>query len=1274
MKLLPNAVRAEKEYKAILETYRMQTHERSPRPMLVTGLSFGARDAFYAAVIADLRALCPQNPVLCILPDEKEILKMQAILADTALSVAVFPMRDFVFYNVTSSREYEQQRIGVLCGVLDNTVDVVLATPDAALQFTIPAPILKKARFSLSSDGTYDLETLITRLTEAGYTRTELVDGVGEFAVRGGILDVFPSGSENPVRMEFFGDEIDSMGMFDALTQRRIEAVKCVALPPAKEILLSGEGHALLRAQIAARRKKCTSAVGAEALSGELEALGSGIEVGFLDKYISLIYPEKACLFDYFTDGEGHVSSPLLIEDTAAIRDRLTASEFHMREAIATLLEEGTISAKYAEYTRYSADLDALISHTQALICDTFSGGSRRLSGLFTFRTKQTVSYADAYETLREDILHYRQSKFRILLLAENEFSATNLQNALFDDGITATRLCASDASLDSLAVGVPSIYVTGVDDSCTGFELTESRFCALSTVAGSENAAYNRAVSRRAKAKRAKKSAAERILSYADLTVGDYVVHVNHGIGQYMGIETIRGIDGAAKDYVKLKYADNAAIFLPCEQLDMISKYIGAHADDGLLKLSKMGGTEWGKTKARVKAAAKSMAKELTQLYAARMRRPGFAYAPDDELQRAFESVFPYDETDAQETATSEIKADMMRPVPMERLLCGDVGYGKTEVALRAAMKAVENGKQVAILVPTTVLAMQHYQTVLSRFRGLPVHAELLSRFRTGAQQEEVLRKIRRGEVDIIIGTHRMLSKDVAFRELGLVIIDEEQRFGVAHKEKLKTLSQNVDCLMLTATPIPRTLNMAMSGIRDMSILDEAPGDRVPIQTYVLEYDELILGEALKKELRRGGQVFWLHNRVEDIDLCAGRVQRLVPEARIAVAHGKMDKEEISAIWQALLSGDIDILVSTTIIETGIDIPAANTLIIENADRMGLSQLHQIRGRIGRSSRRAYAYFTYPKDKTLTEIATKRLSAIKEYTEFGSGFKIAMRDLEIRGAGSLLGAEQHGHMESVGYDLYIKILNEAILDEKGEALPRKTESVIDLSVDAYLPDKYVRSGAQRIDLYKKIAGIETPEDISDILDELTDRFGEPPKAAHTLVRIAYLRAMASRAHIARIDSKNGFVFLYPEAFDVARWTACAKALMQSGVVEKEEPKSEAIKPVVPAGQTKLRGVATTVPTAKGVAIAPSSSASLPASGKFTPLARAAALAAKGKADAERGIVKASAPPPVAAIRLSVVNGEVPCIQAKIPRGDDALDTAEQIMEVFVGVEVKVKV
>ncbi|MGM9624361.1 MAG: DEAD/DEAH box helicase, partial [Eubacteriales bacterium] len=612
------------------------------------------------------------------------------------------------------------------------------------------------------------------------------------------------------------------------------------------------------------------------------------------------------------------------------------------------------------------------------------------------------------------------------------------------------------------------------------------------------------------------------------------------------------------------------------------------------------------------------------------------------------------YEETDSQITAIEEIKADMQRPHPMDRLLCGDVGYGKTEVALRAAMKAVECGKQAAILVPTTILALQHYQTILTRFRGLPVHTEILSRFRTAKQQEEIIRRLRRGEIDIIVGTHRLVSKDVTFHDLGLVIIDEEQRFGVAAKEKLKTISENVDCLMLSATPIPRTLNMAMSGIRDMSVLDEAPGDRVPVQSYVLEYDETILSEAMKKELRRGGQVFWLHNRVEDIDACAARVAGMAPEANIAIAHGKMDKEEISDIWQRLLNGEIDILVSTTIIETGIDIPNANTLVIENADRMGLAQLHQIRGRIGRSSRRAYAYFTYPKGKTLTEIASKRLQAIREYTEFGSGFKIAMRDLEIRGAGNLLGAEQHGHMESVGYDLYIRLLNEAILEEKGTAVPEKTESVIDISLDAYLPEKYVQSGAQRIDLYKKIAAVETEADKADIMDELCDRFGTPPKAAQNLVAIAYLRAMASRLHIRRIEAKQQTVFFYPVNFEGVVWAKCASLLTESGCDAAQA-----------AGTAAGRGAR---------------QASSGTQTRYaTPLARAAAMARAGNAAAKNTSVPGASKAPAGSqaagtsptsgaastIRLTLSAGQTPCVQARLPRGMALTEGIERVLGAY---------
>ena len=1245
--LLYDILRAEKEFSAILDTYRMQRLERNPHPMLVTGLAEGARDIFYAAMVTELRKLSPDRPVLCIPSDEKELLKIQTDLSEAGLRVMVYPLRDFIFHNVTASREYEHERLAALCAIQKNTCDAVLAVPDAALQYTIPRKILEERSFTIDIDLDYDLNGIVNALSDAGYVRCDLVDGVGEYALRGGILDIYPAHGTNPVRMEFFGDMIDQMGIFDPLTQRKIEQISECFLPPAREVLMTAGQKIELRALIAKQAKSCKTEAGKEALRVELEAFDGGTEPGFLDKYITYLYPEKECLLDYFADDEsGRITAPVLVFDTAKITERLTSSEWHVRQAITALLEDGTINPKYAEYTRWQADFSYAINRTPALLCDTFTAGSKeKLSGIFTFRSKQLISYADSYETLCEDVRGYLSGGYRLLLLAENEFSAKNLRDTLFDDGITANLSRAHDIPLTDLTPGVPMI-LSGID--ALGFELPESRFAVLSTYP--THSAYAKAVSGRAKKNKKKKSAAERILSYADLTVGDYVVHVNHGIGQYMGIQTITAVDGTCRDYVKIKYAGADALFLPCEQLDMISKYIGAHADDGTVKLSKMGGTEWGKTKARVKAAAKSMAKELIALYAARLRKPGYAFAPDDDMQRAFESVFPYEETDSQVTAIEEIKADMQKTTPMDRLLCGDVGYGKTEVALRAAMKAVENGKQVAILVPTTILALQHYQTILTRFRGLPVHVEILSRFRTPTQQEEILRRVRRGEIDIIVGTHRLVSKDVAFRDLGLVIIDEEQRFGVAHKEKLKQMSENVDCLMLSATPIPRTLNMAMSGIRDMSVLDEAPGDRVPVQSYVLEYDELILGEALKKELRRGGQIFWLHNRVEDIDSCAARVSQLAPDASIAIAHGKMDKEEISDIWQKLLVGEVDILISTTIIETGIDIPNANTLVIENADRMGLSQLHQIRGRIGRSSRRAYAYFTYPKGKVLTEIATKRLQAIREYTEFGSGFKIAMRDLEIRGAGNILGAEQHGHMESVGYDLYIKLLNEAILEEKGGTVKAKTEAVIDISLDAYLPERYVRSGAQRIDLYKKIAAIETPEDKADILDELADRFGAPPKAAQNLVEVAYLRAQASSLHFARIEAKMTTVSFYPAYFDGSAWSTTAKLLMADALPTAQEQKA-----------------------AEEAKAAPKPKA--PAPRYATPLARAAAIAAAGNTRAAKEAAAGTAPKTAAQkaaeeayippIKLTLSAGEKPCINAKLPRGMGLLEGMEKVMEAY---------
>jgi len=578
----------------------------------------------------------------------------------------------------------------------------------------------------------------------------------------------------------------------------------------------------------------------------------------------------------------------------------------------------------------------------------------------------------------------------------------------------------------------------------------------------------------------------------------------------------------------------------MPVEKLDLVSKYIGAHSDDGLVKLSKMGGEQWKKSTARAKGAVREMAKDLIKLYAERMRRPGYAFDADDDMQRSFEESFDYDETDCQLDAVSDIKQDMMRPTPMDRLLCGDVGYGKTEVALRAAYKAVLSGKQVAILVPTTILALQHFQTAQSRMRNFAVNIDMISRFRTPKQIQQSLRRLERGDTDIIIGTHKLLGKEIKFHDLGLLVVDEEQRFGVAQKEKLKQIGGNIDVLTLSATPIPRTLNMAMGGIRDISLLDEAPGDRLPVQTYVLEYDDLIIFEAIRRELRRGGQVFYIHNFVDSIDRVAAHISEAIPEARVTVAHGKMEKEELEDIWSKMLSGEIDVLVCTTIIETGIDIPNANTLIADRADRLGLSQLHQLRGRVGRSSRRAYAYFTYPKDRNLTEVAQKRLEAIKEYAEFGAGFRIALRDMEIRGAGNILGAEQHGHLEAIGYDLYIKLLNDAVLEEKGELPKKKEECTVSFKCDAFIPDKYVRYPGQRMTLYKRIALIRNRYDADDIADELLDRFGDMPIAVENLLEIALVRATAEELGIKQILEYTGEVRMYQSNLDLPMWQEMA--------------------------------------------------------------------------------------------------------------------------------------
>jgi len=1141
--ILIDSIRIDSEYKELLKAIKSLSSHASPKPVLVTGLCEGAADAAYASLIGDVTRLSDKKaPVLLFCAEEKECVRLKVFLEQHGIRVGFFVKRDLTLYNITASREYEHERLKVLSGILGGEYDAVITTPDAALEYTMPPDLLSANRLKFEYSQTdIDVRVITDALLNAGFARVEMVEAAGQFAIRGGIIDIFPpyatyididgnvAGGSVAIRIELFGDEIDRMELFDPATQRMTLTLDAIEIFPSREVLLNAEKKAKIKEAISAHASKCKDERALLEMSAEIAAIDGEVDINFADKYMTLIYPERASLFDYLK------GTPLcLLRGTSAINDRLKAFEWHSNQIVTELLEGGTIAPKYTDYAKPLSSFEVFLSNRPCLHFDSLGQGmnSKKLYAMFNFRSKHMVSYGDNYALLLEDIEGYRRGGFKIVITTPSEIAAKNLCGFLNEKGIGAViETAEGEFTVENLPRNLIMIVWKRF---IKGYELTSARIAVFSTNPESRDGALSAASSYRRSKK--KKKGTETILSYNDLAVGDYVVHENYGIGQYMGIRNIT-VDGVSRDYIDIHYAGSDRLLLPTDKLDMVSKYIGAHADDGLVKLSKFSTGEWGRTKAKTKSIVKDIAKELIKLYAERSRRPGFEFPPDDELQRDFEAAFGYDETEAQLDAIEDIKEDMMKPVPMDRLLCGDVGFGKTEVALRAAYKAVLGGKQVAILVPTTILALQHYQTISSRMRAFSVNVDMISRFKTPKQQAQTLRALKRGDVDVIVGTHRLISKDIEFKDLGLLIIDEEQRFGVAQKEKLKKMAGNIDVLTLTATPIPRTLNMAMGGIRDISILDEAPGDRLPVQTYVLEYDELIIFEAIRRELRRGGQIFYLHNFVESIDACAARIAKEIPEARITVAHGKMDKDQLEDIWEEMLTGKIDILVCTTIIETGVDIPNANTLIVDNAHRLGLSQLHQIRGRVGRSARRAYAYFTYPRDKTVTEIASKRLEAIREYAEFGAGFKIALRDMELRGVGNLLGAEQHGHLDAVGYDLYIKLLNQAVLEEKGETVEERVDCTVSLKCDAFIPETYVPYSSQRMGLYKRMANIETPEDKDDILDELIDRYGDLPKPVMNLLNIALVRAVAMKCRITSIVEDATEVKIYPEDFDMEVWS-----------------------------------------------------------------------------------------------------------------------------------------
>ena len=1122
---LSKLITSDREYREYLALIKSEIGKAEHLPIVANGLAGGASDVFLAESCKEVLKIT-SSPILILTSGEAERDNTAAMLAAEGVDSLIYKPRDLVFYNVRASHDVDRERLSVLRALLSGEARCIVSTPDAVLQTTMPREVLRAYSITIKIGEEHSPEELCTKLSTLGFIHTDIVDGKGQFSRRGDILDFWGGESENPIRIEFFGDEVDRLTAFDPITQRTIKMLEDISLLPATEVLVSDEARKRIEKCLDKLIDSQKDPTLRERLTRERGVVLSGGSIDFRDRFLGLIYPEGECLLDYLDIG----GLNFILGTNECHENEMRKRAFFDAEAESNI-KSGLISKDCISYIVKDKHFKNYQNANQTVHINPFSGGgTERLSGLFGFRTKTSVSYGDNPSMLIEDIRGYKKGYYKIIIASENEAGIDSLKDILTEADFPTRRLSGDELSdVGSIEDGI--IYLT--TSSLPGFDLITPKITLISMKRDS-----GRAVMRRRKQQRLMKKlgGGERLLSYADLSVGDYVVHANYGIGLFMGIETVTAL-GVTKDYITIQYAGTDKLQVPCDKLDMIGKYIGDRDKDGKVKLSRMGSPEWSKTKSRAKAAAKDIAKKLISLYAKRQNSPGIAYSDDTDLEISFADNFMFEETESQLRAIGEIKEDMMRPYPMNRLLCGDVGFGKTEVALRAAFKAIMGGKQVAILVPTTILALQHYQTAISRFRGYPVTIEMLTRFKKPKEQAEILRKAKRGEVDILIGTHKLFSKNLEFRDLGLLVVDEEQRFGVAQKEKLKEFFVGVDVLTLTATPIPRTLNMAMNGISDISVLDEAPEERRPVQTYVLEHDTSIIFDAIRRELARGGQVLYLYNKVETIEFVADTIQTELPDARVAFAHGQMDKDDLEDVWQMLVKCELDILVCTTIIETGVDLPRANTLIIEDADRFGLSQLHQIRGRVGRSERQAYAYLTYRPHKGLSEIAQRRLEAIREFAEFGAGFKIALRDLEIRGAGNLLGPEQHGYIDAVGYDLYCKILNEAILEEKGEYKPKPEDAFIDMKISAHIPPSYIPSEADRMEMYKKISLIRTDEDRVDVEDELCDRFGEMPRVTERLLLVSATRAMATDVGITKISVTESMITIKCKEADLALWS-----------------------------------------------------------------------------------------------------------------------------------------
>ena len=1068
-------------------------------PIEIEGLSESGRSYFINGVYET-----NDKPIVVITNSDMEAKNLYEDLNLYLSNVYYFPAKEIVFYNIDAiSGDLRWARLNVIKEILSNKKNIVITSIDAFAARYTPKELFKTHTIKVNVGDEVDFKELSRLLVESGYDRVEVVEGKGEFSLRGGLLDLFPPNYVYPYRIELFGDEIDSIRTFNTESQRSIDKVDGIEIFPAKEIIIDNDiiDNALKNIkneldETLENNKDSERAIKLkETIFKNLEELRENHDFETIDSYLPLFYKNSESLFDYLKD------YIFILDDKVRSFGKLDSTYLEFNENYSIFLQRGDILPSQGKLLIDKEELVSLLEENINITMDAINKGDNILTPVKNLEINSTIlhHYQGQLDLLIEDILKKKQEGYRTVILSGTRVRGERLVSTLRDRGIESTY----KDTIESIDLG--EVVIT-FGNLLKGFECPKYKVCVIS-----DKEVFGEAKRKLSKTKN-KSKGVSKIKSFAELKPGDYVVHVNHGIGVYKGIKQIE-VGGHKRDYLDIVYDKGDKLYVPVDQLDLVQKYIGSEGKSP--KINKLGSVEWQKAKSKVKKSINEIAEDLVKLYAARTTVKGHKYSKDTEWQMQFEDEFPFQETPDQLSSIDEIKRDMESDKPMDRLLCGDVGYGKTEVALRAAFKAVMEGKQVALLVPTTILAEQHYKNMTKRFSDFPIKIDMISRFRTAKEQKNTLQAVKEGNVDILVGTHRLVSKDITFKDLGLLVVDEEQRFGVTQKEKIKNLKKNVDVLTLSATPIPRTLHMSLTGVRDISVIETPPEERYPVQTYVVEQNDQLIRDAIIREIGRGGQVYFVYNRVENIEKMANYIKNLVPECSVGIAHGQMTERQLEKEMLSFMANEYNVLVCTTIIETGIDIQNVNTIIIYDADKMGLSQLYQLRGRVGRSNRIAYAYLLYTKDKVLTEVAEKRLKALKDFTELGSGFKIAMRDLEIRGAGNMMGSAQHGHMASIGYDLYCRMLEDTVKLIKGEIDTEPIETTVDLKVDAYIPSEYIENEIQKIEVYKKIAAIENIDEYMDIKEELEDRYSDIPDPVYNLMDIAYIK---SRAKILSIE------------------------------------------------------------------------------------------------------------------------------------------------------------